>query len=190
VTAIFYASGENAAARVRGFALRLAGAQGEAAVRLAAQAIRSVALGVVLTAIVQSAIAGAGLLIAGVPFVAILTAVMFMLALAQIGAIPVLVLAVAWLYWSGASGWGTFLLVWTIVVAPLDNILRPMLIRRGANLSFVLVFAGVVGGLVAFGLVGIFIGPVVLAVSSTLLTAWIDTGLAPSTSGRASVPGR
>lgn len=204
VTAIFYASGENVAARVRRFALRLAGAQGEAAVRLAAQAIRSVALGVVLTAIVQSVIAGAGLLIAGVPFAATLAAVMFMLSLAQLGPLPVLVPAVAWLYWNGASAWGTFLLVWTIVVAPIDNILRPMLIRRGANLSFVLVFAGVVGGLVAFGLVGIFIGPVVLAVSSTLLNAWVDAGLGPTregpiavagapdppTSGRASAPGR
>jgi predicted PurR-regulated permease PerM len=55
-----------------------------------------------------------------------------------------------------------------------------MLIKRGANLSFLLVFAGVVGGLVAFGLVGIFIGPVVLAVSSTLITAWVDAGLAPA----------
>ena len=68
-----------------------------------------------------------------------------------------------------------------VVVAPLDNVLRPMLIKRGAaNLSLLLVFTGVIGGLIAFGLVGIFIGPVVLAVTSTLLSAWIDTGLAPA----------
>jgi predicted PurR-regulated permease PerM len=109
----------------------------------------------------------------------VLTAVMFMLSLAQLGTLPVLVPAVAWLYWTGSSGWGTFLLVWTALVAPLDNVLRPMLIKRGANLSLLLVFAGVVGGLIAFGLVGIFIGPVVLAVSSTLLSAWIESGLVP-----------
>ncbi len=188
VTAILYTSGEAAAARVLRFGVRLAGSQGEAAVRLAAQAVRAVALGVVMTALAQSVFAGLGLLLAGVPFAAILTAVMFMLSLAQLGPILVMVPAVAWLYWSGASGWGTFLLVWTILVAPMDNILRPMLIKRGANLSFLLVFAGVVGGLVAFGLVGIFIGPVVLAVSSTLLSAWMDTGLAPLPEARSGGP--
>jgi predicted PurR-regulated permease PerM len=65
-----------------------------------------------------------------------------------------------------------------VIVIPMDNILRPLLIRRGgANLSLLLVFAGVVGGLIAFGLVGIFIGPVVLAVSSALLSAWVDRDL-------------
>jgi predicted PurR-regulated permease PerM len=183
ITAILYTSGESAAETVRRFAERLAGAQGDAAVRLAAQAIRAVALGVVVTAVVQSVMGGIGLLVAGVPFAALLTAVMFMLALAQLGPVLVLVPSVAWLFWTGKSGWGTFLLVWTVVVTPLDNILRPMLIRRGANLSFLLVFAGVVGGLVAFGLVGIFIGPVVLAVSSTLITAWVDAGLGPAKEG-------
>jgi predicted PurR-regulated permease PerM len=180
ITAILYTSGESAAETVRRFAERLAGAQGDAAVRLAAQAIRAVALGVVVTAALQALLGGLGLLVAGIPFTALWTAVMFMLALAQLGPVLVLVPSVAWLFWTGQSGWGTFLLVWTVVVTPLDNILRPMLIRRGANLSFLLVFAGVVGGLVAFGLVGIFIGPVVLAVSSTLITAWVDAGLAPA----------
>jgi predicted PurR-regulated permease PerM len=180
VTAILYANGETAAAGLRRFALRLGGAHGEGAVRLAAQAIRGVALGVVLTAMVQSAFAGVGLLVAGVPFTAVLTAVMFMLSLAQLGPLLVLVPAVAWLYWKGASGWGTFLLVWTIVVTPIDNVLRPVLIKRGVDLPLLLVFSGVVGGLIAFGLVGIFIGPVVLAVSFTLLSAWIEAGLAPS----------
>jgi predicted PurR-regulated permease PerM len=178
-TGIFYVTGEAAAAQVGRFGRRLAGAQGEAAVHLAGQAIRGVALGVVVTAFVQAALAGLGLLVAGVPFAAVLTAVMFMLSLAQLGPLLVLIPAVAWLYWKGASGWATFLAVWTIVVAPLDNLLRPVLIKRGVDLPFLLVFAGVVGGLLAFGLVGIFIGPVVLAVSFTLLSAWVETGLAP-----------
>jgi predicted PurR-regulated permease PerM len=82
--------------------------------------------------------------------------------------------AVAWLYWTASSGWGTFLLVWTLVIAPLDNVLRPMLIKRGAaSLSLLLVFTGVIGGLIAFGLIGIFVGPLVLAVTYTLLSAWL-----------------
>jgi predicted PurR-regulated permease PerM len=183
ITGILYASGEPAAEEVRRFAERLAGAQGDRAVKLAAQAVRAVALGVVMTALLQAVLGGIGLLVAGIPFVAVWTVVMFILALAQLGPLLVLAPSVAWLYWSGHSGWGTFLLVWTILVTPLDNILRPMLIKRGANLSFTLVFSGVVGGLVAFGLVGIFIGPVVLAVSSALITAWIDEGLALARQG-------
>src|SRR5580765_7294 len=94
ITAILYTSGETAGSKVLRFGTRLAGAQGEAAVRLAAQAIRAVALGVVLTALAQAAFAGIGLLIAGIPFAAVLTAVIFILSLAQIGPLPVMVLAV------------------------------------------------------------------------------------------------
>jgi hypothetical protein len=95
---------------------------------------------------------GLGLIIAGIPFAAVLTAVIFILSLAQIGPMPVMVVADGWLYWSGDSGWGTFLLVWMVIVIPMDNILRPLFIRRGgANLSLLLVFAGVVGGLIAYG---------------------------------------
>jgi predicted PurR-regulated permease PerM len=98
---------------------------------------------------------------------------MFMLCIAQLGPLPVLVPVVIWLYWSGESGWGTFVLVWTIVVGSLDSILRPILIRKGAHLPLVLLLVGVIGGLIAFGLVGIFLGPVVLAVGYTLLQSWM-----------------
>ncbi len=69
---------------------------------------------------------------------------------------------------------GTVLLVWTAVVGTMDNVLRPILIRRGADLPLLLIFSGVIGGLFAFGVVGLFVGPVVLAVAYTLLNAWID----------------
>ncbi len=172
--AVLYARGESAATGVRRFARRLAGENGVNAVALAAQAIRGVALGVVVTALAQSVLGGIGLLIAGVPFTAVLTALMFILAVAQIGAAPVLVVPVVWLYWTGSTGWATFLLVWTLAVGGLDNILRPMLIKRGAHLPLLLVFSGVIGGLIAFGLIGIFIGPIVLAVGYTLLKAWVE----------------
>ena len=174
MAAILYAKGERAAGWMRRFGKRLAGAPGESAVLLSAQAIRGVALGVVLTALVQALIGGIGLVVAGVPFAAVLTALMFMLAVAQIGAVPVLVVAVGWLYWSGAAGWGTFLLVVTVIAGTVDNVLRPILIKKGADLPLLLIFAGVIGGLVAFGLIGIFVGPLVLAVSYTLLSAWME----------------
>ena len=172
--AVLYANGEQAADWALRFGARLGGEGGEKAVRLSAQAIRGVARGVVVTALVQALVGGIGLWIAGVPFAGLLTACMFLLAVAQIGAVPVLALATIWLFWSGAAGAGTFLLVVTVVAGVLDNVLRPILIKQGAaELSLLLIFVGVIGGLIAFGLIGIFIGPLVLAVTHTLLGAWL-----------------
>jgi predicted PurR-regulated permease PerM len=174
VSALLYAKGETAAGGVMRFARRLAGERGAGAVVLAAGAIRGVALGVVVTAIAQSVLGGIGLAVAGVPYAALLTAAMFMLAVAQIGPLPVLVCSVIWVFWKGDTGWGVALLVWSILVSAMDNVLRPILIRKGADLPLLLIFSGVIGGLMTFGLVGIFIGPIVLAVSYTLVAAWTN----------------
>jgi len=175
---VLYTVGDEARSFAQRFGRRLAGERGAGAVTLAGQAVRAVALGVVVTALVQSVIGGIGLAIAGIPFAAILTALMFLLAVAQIGAAPVPACAAVWMYWTGETGWGTALLVLSIVVGSLDNILRPILIRQGADLPLLLIFAGVIGGLIAFGLIGIFVGPVVLAVAYTLLEAWMQESLA------------
>jgi len=174
IAAIMYAGGESAAAWLKRFGRRLGGERGAGAVVLAGKAIRGVALGVVVTAVVQSVLGGIGLALAGVPMAPVLTAVMFMLCIAQIGPILVLLPAVIWVYWSGDSAWGTFLLVWALVVGTMDNFLRPLLIKKGADLPLLLIFAGVIGGLLTLGLVGIFVGPVVLAVAYTLLDAWLE----------------
>jgi predicted PurR-regulated permease PerM len=91
-------------------------------------------------------------------------------------------------YWAGDATRGTFLLVWTIFVGALDNFLRPFLIRRGADLPLLLIFAGVIGGLLAFGLVGIFVGPVVLAVAYTLLDDWTRSGVVTDEGSTANAP--
>jgi predicted PurR-regulated permease PerM len=187
VAAILYASGERVADGVCRFARRLAGAQGEHSARLAARAIRGVALGIIVTALVQACLAGIGLLVAGVPFAAVLTALVFALCIAQLGPLPVLVGAVAWTYWSGSTGWAAALLLWTLLVVSIDNVLRPVLIRKGADLPLWLVFSGVVGGLLAFGIVGLFVGPVVLAVSYSLLADWVYRA-EPSTASYDSSP--
>jgi predicted PurR-regulated permease PerM len=174
LTAILYAKGEVAAEGVQRFFRRLSGERGVEMVVLAGKAIRAVAMGIVVTALIQSLMGGIGLWIAGIPAVAVLTAVMFLLAIAQIGVVPVLAAAVGWLFWKGSTVWAVTLLVWTVLVGGLDNIIRPILIRRGAALPLLLILAGVIGGLVAFGVIGLFVGPVVLAVSYTLVNAWID----------------
>jgi predicted PurR-regulated permease PerM len=173
ITAVLYSSGETAARGVRRFARRLAADRGDDAVVLAGQAIRAVALGVVVTALVQAAAAGIGLAIAGIPYAAVLTAIVLILCIAQLGPILVLAPAVGWLYWSGDTVWGSVLLVWTVLVGALDNVLRPVLIKRGADLPLLLIFAGVLGGLISFGVIGLFVGPVILAVTYRLLESWI-----------------
>lgn len=173
ISAILYAKGETAASGVRRFARRLAGQQGEDMITLAEKTVRSVALGVVVTAIIQTAIGGIGLVIAGVPAAGLLIAVMFLSGLAQIGSAPVLIPAVIWVYAKDGALWGTILLAFSIVSATIDNVIRPVLIRKGADLPLVLIFAGVIGGLFAFGVIGLFIGPIILAVSYTLLASWV-----------------
>jgi predicted PurR-regulated permease PerM len=180
IAALMYATGEEGVHTVRRFARRLAGERGAAAVQLAGDAIRGVALGVGVTAIVQSILGGLALAISDVPFVGLLTAVMFMLCIAQIGPLVVLLPAAGWLFFNGDTGWGIFLLAASAVIGTLDNVLRPALIRMGADLPLLLIFVGVIGGLLSFGLVGIFVGPVVLAVAYTLLEAWLVDGEGPA----------
>lgn len=176
IAAVMYAGGERAAATAILFGRRLGGDRGEVAVRLAGQAIRSVALGVVVTALAQSVIAGIGLAVVGLPFTAVLTALIFLLCLIQLGPALVMVPAVIWMYYVGDTLWATVLLAFTIVAATIDQFIRPVLIRRGADLPMLLILAGVIGGLIAFGILGIFIGPTVLAVTYTLLNAWMAEG--------------
>jgi len=174
ICGILYSKGEVAVKGLRKFATRLAGERGDAIVVLAGQAVKAVTMGVVITALIQSILGGIGLAICGVPNAGLLTAIMFVLGLTQIGAGPVLIPAVIWKYASDDPVWGTVLLVWTIIVGGSDNFIRPFLIKRGADLPILLIFAGVIGGLIAFGIVGLFIGPVILAVTYTLLKAWIN----------------
>jgi len=187
---ILYARGETAAAGALAFARRLGGETGERTFRLAGQAVRSVALGVVLTALIQSSLAGLGLWLCGIPHPGALTAIAFVLGIAQIGPLPVMAASVIWLYWTGSNGWATALLVWSVPVVALDNVLRPILIRRGVELPLLLIIAGVIGGLISFGVVGLFVGPVVLAATYTLAKDWVARGqfgdVAPPATRRAS----
>lgn len=178
-SALLYWRGEQVALGIRHFACRLASKRGDAAILLAAQAIRAVALGVVVTALVQAVLGGIGLAVTGVPYATLLAVLMILSCTVQLGPLPVLVPAIIWLYWTGDSTSGTVLLVWSGVVGTLDNVIRPMLIRMGADLPLILILSGVIGGLIAFGMIGLFIGPVVTAVSRRLFSARVNEAPAP-----------
>jgi predicted PurR-regulated permease PerM len=171
---ILYSRGEAASGIVMRFAKRIAAERGAAAVRLGTLSIRAVALGIVVTAAAQAALAGLGLFVAGIPGAGILTALILILCLAQIGPAIPLIGATVWLFYQDQHVAGTALGVWSLLVVMFDNVLRPLLIKRGVDLSLLLILTGVLGGVIAFGIVGLFIGPVTLAVMYTLLQAWIN----------------
>ena len=176
IAAVLYAKGETAAGGIRKFARRLASQTGDEVAVLSARAIRGVALGIVVTALVQSSLAGFGLFLAGVPAAVLLTAVILMLCIAQLGPALVMIPAAIWLFYSGHNLAGSLFTIWAVFVCAIDNFLRPVLIRKGADLPMLLIITGVIGGLIGFGIIGLFIGPVILAVTFTLLRAWVSRG--------------
>jgi predicted PurR-regulated permease PerM len=179
-SALFYVSGETVAKGISLFAHRLAGERGAMAVTLTGQTVKAVASGIVVTAVCQSVLGGIGLAVCGVPDAMLLTIVIFVLCLAQLGPLVVMLPATVWMYWQGMAGWASVLIVWSLAVGSMDNILRPMLIRRGADLPMTIILSGVIGGLLAFGMIGLFIGPAVLAVSWRLLVAWVSESGSPA----------
>jgi predicted PurR-regulated permease PerM len=189
LAAVLYTGGEKWGEWLRRFARRLAGERGDRVAVLAAQAIRGVALGVVVTALLQTILGALGLAVTGVPFASVLTALMFMLCIAQLGPILVLLGATAWVYVHSGPVAGTLMLAWSLAVGLMDNFVRPVLIKRGADLPLLLIFVGVVGGMVSLGIIGIFVGPVVLAVTYTLLDDWTRSAAVEPASAGATTEG-
>ncbi len=184
LAAFMFANGEALAAAALRFGRRLGDDAGVRLVRLAGNAMRGVVLGVGLTAAVQSVLAGAGLAVAGVPHAGLLTALLFLLCIAQVGMLIALLPIVVWVFWQGEPLTGSLLLVWSLATGLLDQVLRPVLVSRSARLPALLIFVGVVGGIIAFGLLGIVVGPVVLAVGYTMLLAWLGDATATPADGQ------
>ncbi|AHG60247.1 AI-2E family transporter YdiK [Buchnera aphidicola] len=170
---LLYWNGEKVSDAIRHFACRLSSKNGDAIIFLAVQAVRAVALGVAVTALIQAILSGIGLLISGVPYWALLMIIIVFSCLVQLGPLPVLIPSIIWLYWNNNTTWGTILLIWSCLVFILDHILRPFFIRMGADLPILLILSGVIGGLLAFGIIGLFIGPVVLVIFYRLIISWM-----------------
>ena len=175
VAAMFWVNGEALINVLHASLLRLGGRIADQAVDVAAGAIRSVAYGVVGTAAIQAVILAAGLAIAGVPGAAMLGFVTLLLAISQIGA-PLIILiwggAAWWLFGQDHQAWGAFMIVWGLFVTTIDNFIKPWLIGFGVEMPLSLTILGVFGGFIAFGFLGLFIGPTLIAVAFHLLQAW------------------
>jgi predicted PurR-regulated permease PerM len=171
VAFFFYRDGE----RVRGMLyegmVRIAGAeQGERIITIAQNAVRGVVYGLLGTALAQALVAFLGFVIAGVPGPVLLGALTFILSLVPMGPVLVWGSAAAWLYFTGSTGWAIFMLVYGIaVISSVDNFVKPILMSRAGGLSMLLVVLGVFGGAIAFGFIGLFVGPAL-----SILKAWVD----------------
>jgi predicted PurR-regulated permease PerM len=154
-------------------ATRLAGARGPGLATLTERTIRNVARGVIGTALVQAAAAGLGFVVASVPWPALLTLLCFMICLVQIGPSPILLGTVVWMYTTADAAAATIYLLWCVLVTMMDNVLRPLLIGRGGEVPLAVILLGVLGGLLAHGLIGLFVGPIVLALGHQLFHAWL-----------------
>ncbi|MCY1399010.1 putative transport protein YdiK [compost metagenome] len=169
----FYRDGPRLAAFVLALLERLMGERAEYYLGLVAGTVQRVVNGVIGTAAAQAVLALIGFLIAGVPGALVLGIVTFLLSLIPMGPPLVWIPATAWLAWKGEYGMAVFLGMWgTFIISGVDNVLKPYLISRGGNLPLVIVLLGVFGGLLAFGFIGLFIGPTLLAVAYSLLLDW------------------
>ena len=154
---------------------RIAGAQGRHLLKVAGDTVQGVVYGILGTALVQAVMAGIGFLVAGVPGAGVLALLVFFLSVVPFGPPLVMVPATAWLFHQGSTGWGIFMLIWTIGVSTVDNVVKPMIISRGSAMPFLLIFFGVIGGALTFGFIGVFIGPTLLAVGYRLVAEWAST---------------
>jgi predicted PurR-regulated permease PerM len=169
----FYRDGIDGAKRLNSVATRFWGERAPRLLDVAGSTIKSVVYGTIGTAIAQSILTALGLWLAGVPGALVLGFLTFFLSLTPIGAPLVWIPAAIWLFYTDATGWAVFMALWGLfVVGGADNVIRPYFISRGSDLPFVLVFLGVFGGAIAFGFLGIFLGPTLLAIGYEIVRDW------------------
>lgn len=181
IAGLMLATAERGTTFLRRLAVKLSPEQGAAHLVLAEQTVRSVAVGVLGVAALQTVLAGTGFLVAGVPGAGLLTLVSLVLAIVQIGVGLPMIGAAIYLFAHASTTTAVLFAIWVILVAPLDNILRPMLLGRGVGVPMLVIFIGAIGGLLQVGLIGMFLGSVMFALGYQLVRSWL--GLTPAQVG-------
>jgi predicted PurR-regulated permease PerM len=151
---------------------------------LAGATIRTVAQGVIGIAVLQSLLAGIGLKIAGVPHAGVLAFAVLVLGIVQIGSAPILLPVVIWVWTAKDVGSAVLITIYLVLVGLSDNALKPLLVGRGLSTPVLVIFIGVLGGTLAHGIVGLFVGPIILAVAWELLMAWSRSDPADALAGQ------
>lgn len=176
VSFFFYRDGHALLAVIAVAMKKVMGEGAESVSDTVSQTVRGVMYGLLGTALAQALVAAIGFAIAGVPAVPLLSVLVFLSSLVPVGPPMVWGGAALWLFAHGETGWGIFMVIWgALLISGVDNVVRPMLISRGSSLPFLLTLLGVLGGVIAFGFVGMFIGPTLLAVGYSLMSEWTGT---------------
>lgn len=157
-------------------ARRLVGARGPELAELAAATTRSVAQGILGVSLVQSFLVGLGFLVVGVPGAGLWALIGLLLCVVQIGLLPVTLPIVIYVFWTAQTGVAVLFTVWTLLVSLLDNVLKPLLLGRGVKVPTLVIFLGSIGGFLTSGIIGLFVGSVVLVLGFTLFRAWLEQG--------------
>lgn len=174
VAAVMLSKSESGWRVAHAIARRLAGSRGDRFADLSEAVVRSVSRGILGVALIQSLLAGLGMLAAGVPAAGLWALVVLLLATVQIGAFPVLLLAVIYVFYNASTLTAVLFLIWAIFVGSIDNILKPLLLGRGVSVPMIVIFMGAIGGFIAAGIIGLFVGSVILALGYELGKAWLD----------------
>ena len=176
IAVFLFRDGAALAGRLNAAARRIGGTRAEHLLGVAGSTIRSVVYGILGTALVQAILAGIGFLIAGVPGAGVLALLTFFVSVLPLMGTAIVWLPVAlWLLFQGATGWAIFMVVWGLGVNNIEHLIKPFLISKGSDLPFLLIFFGVLGGAFAFGFIGVFLGPTILAVGYRVVSEWTAT---------------
>jgi predicted PurR-regulated permease PerM len=167
-------SGPKHVAAVRNVLARIVPQRSADFLALTGATIRTVAQGVIGIAVLQSLLAGVGLKIAGVPHASVLAFAVLVLGIVQIGSAPILIPAIIWIWTVKDVGSAVLITIYLVLVGISDNVLKPLLMGRGLSTPVLVIFIGVLGGTLAHGIVGLFVGPIVLAVAWELMMAWVS----------------
>lgn len=169
-----HSSGGNRTARA--IAYRLLDEKGADFANLAEATVRSVASGILGVAVIQSLLAGLGFMVAGVPAAGLWALLCLILSIAQIGIAPILIPVIIYLFNTADTFTAVAFLIWSVPLSLIDNILKPILLGRGVKTPMAVIFIGAIGGLLSSGVIGLFIGAVILALGYDLFLLWLNTG--------------
>ena len=179
IAAVFLLNAESAGENMRRLARRLSEKHGEELVALSTSTIRSVAIGVIGIAFIQAMLGGIGMMFAGVPAAGLLAGIILILAIAQLPPLLILGPVAFYVFSAESTTVAVIFLIWALLVSFSDMVLKPLLLGRGVDVPMLVILLGAIGGMITSGIVGLFIGAVILALGYSLFRVWVQKGNPP-----------
>jgi predicted PurR-regulated permease PerM len=180
IAGVLLARAEAGKAAGEAIALRLAGERGRDFAALAEATVRSVTRGILGVALIQATLAGLGFLAVGVPAAGLWALIALLLSVVQLGVFPVVIPVLIYVFFTADTLTAVLFLIWSIFVGSIDNVLKPLLLGRGVAVPMAVIFIGAIGGFLSSGIIGLFVGPVVLVLGYKLFLAWLYEAQVPT----------